>query len=112
MCLSVCLSVDCEWDYVLVSTVRSLPQRDIDSQPSDKWRAKNLGLVSDQQQLNVAITRARQGLIIIGMYTRTSLSSRMADSGCITYCLCDVPATTTTTTTTTTTGPLLTPVLV
>ena len=58
----------CEWDFVLLSAVRSLPQREIDSQPSDRWRADNLGLVTDEHQLNVALTRARQGLIIIGMY--------------------------------------------
>jgi len=64
----MCVCVGCEWDYVLLSTVRSLPQREIDAQPSDKWRAQNLGLITDEHQINVAITRARHGLIIIGVY--------------------------------------------
>ena len=64
MCL--CVGVGSEWDYVLLSTVRSLPQREIDAHPSDRWRAQNLGFITDQHQINVAMTRARLGLIIIG----------------------------------------------
>ena len=52
---------------MLLSTVRSLPQREIDRHPSDRWRAEYLGLVTDQHEMNVALTRARQGLIIIGL---------------------------------------------
>ena len=70
------LLVGSEWDYVLLSTVRSLPQREIVSRPSDSWRADNLGVVTDHHDINVAITRARHGLIIIGMYTQSLLSSR------------------------------------
>ena len=69
------LLVGNDWNYVLLSTVRSLPQRDIDHRPSDRWTAENLGAVTDPHEINVAITRARQGLIIIGMYARTLLSS-------------------------------------
>ena len=67
-CLQMCPYVceGSEWDYVLLSMVRSLPQREIDSHPSDRWRAENLGLITDQHQINVAITQARLGLIIIG----------------------------------------------
>jgi len=62
----VCVYAGSEWDYVLLSTVRSLPQREIDTHPSDRWRAQNLGFITDQHQINVALTRARCGLIIIG----------------------------------------------
>jgi len=55
-----------EWDYVILSTVRSLPTADIEENPSMKWRMKNLGFITDEHQINVAITRARKGLIIIG----------------------------------------------
>jgi len=68
MMMGIPVCVGSEWDFVLLSTVRSLPQREIDPRPSDRWRAQNLGFITDTHQINVAITRARQGLIIIGMY--------------------------------------------
>ena len=55
-----------EWDYVILSTVRSLPDCDIDQKPTDGWRKKYLGFISDKNQVNVALTRAKRGLIIIG----------------------------------------------
>jgi superfamily I DNA and/or RNA helicase len=55
-----------EWDYVILSTVRSLPVEDIDPHPSLRWKGKHLGFITDDHQINVAITRARKGLIIIG----------------------------------------------
>lgn len=59
---------DREWNYVVLSTVRSLPQQEIVGRPSDSWRAEHLGLIlTDAHLINVALTRARQGLIIIGM---------------------------------------------
>jgi len=57
---------------VLLSTVRSLPQREIDPQPSDRWRLQNLGFITDQHQINVAITRAKLGLIVIGSYNNSN----------------------------------------
>lgn len=55
-----------EWDYVLFSTVRSLPKMLIEPQPSIGWCKQNLGFIMDENQINVALTRARKGLIIIG----------------------------------------------
>ena len=34
-----------------------------------KWKQNNLGFLTDTHQVNVAITRAKYGLIIIGKYT-------------------------------------------
>ena len=66
--VSVSACVDREWNYVLLSTVRSLAQREIVDQPSDSWRTEHLGLLlTDANEINVAITRARHGLIILGM---------------------------------------------
>ena len=66
--LTVITSQGGEWDYVILSTVRSLPDCDIDSKPTDGWRKKYLGFISDKNQVNVALTRAKRGLFIIGMF--------------------------------------------
>ncbi|XP_071791761.1 3'-5' exoribonuclease HELZ2-like isoform X2 [Asterias amurensis] len=55
-----------EWDYVILSTVRSLPRVEIDERPSVAWKKQNLGFITDENQTNVAITRPRLGLIILG----------------------------------------------
>lgn len=55
-----------EWDYVIFSTVRSLPDYRIEPNPTLGWCKQNLGFITDQHQINVALTRARKGLIIIG----------------------------------------------
>ncbi|XP_062574956.1 helicase with zinc finger domain 2-like isoform X2 [Saccostrea cucullata] len=55
-----------EWDYVIFSTVRSLPDYRIESYPTLGWCKNNLGFITDQHQINVALTRARKGIIIIG----------------------------------------------
>ncbi|XP_071117015.1 3'-5' exoribonuclease HELZ2-like [Haliotis cracherodii] len=55
-----------EWDYVIFSTVRSLPQYKIEDKPTLGWRRYNLGFITDENQINVALTRPRKGLIIIG----------------------------------------------
>ena len=60
------ISLGSEWDYVILSTVRSLPQDEIERNPTSKWRKKHMGFIGDPHQINVAITRARKGLIIIG----------------------------------------------
>ena len=57
-----------EWDYVILSTVRSLPEYQIDENPSMGWLKHNLGFILDHNQINVAITRARKGLVVIGSF--------------------------------------------
>jgi superfamily I DNA and/or RNA helicase len=59
-----------EYDYVILSTVRS---KSLDKLKSDRivhtdkhWRHENLGFVTDSHRLCVALTRACFGLIIIG----------------------------------------------
>ena len=55
-----------EWDYVILSTVRSLPEYQIDKQPSLGWLKRHLGFITDEHQINVALTRAKRGMIIVG----------------------------------------------
>ncbi|XP_028263043.1 helicase with zinc finger domain 2-like isoform X2 [Parambassis ranga] len=55
-----------EWRYILISTVCSLPHNEIESEPDRAWLSKHLGFVGDPNQTNVAITRAKEGLCIIG----------------------------------------------
>nr|XP_054758115.1 helicase with zinc finger domain 2-like [Lytechinus pictus] len=63
---TVVTSQGSEWDYVVLSTVRSMPQIEIDDKPSRGWQRKHLGFIMDENQMNVALTRAKRGLIIIG----------------------------------------------
>uniref|UniRef100_A0A671SGS1 DNA2/NAM7 helicase-like C-terminal domain-containing protein n=1 Tax=Sinocyclocheilus anshuiensis TaxID=1608454 RepID=A0A671SGS1_9TELE len=59
-----------EWPYVIVSTVRSCSISDIESdRPSKAWLGKRLGFITDPNQVNVAITRAQDGLCILGNST-------------------------------------------
>ncbi|XP_042261546.1 helicase with zinc finger domain 2 isoform X1 [Thunnus maccoyii] len=55
-----------EWRYVILSTVCSVPSEKIESEPDRAWLSKNLGFVGDPNQINVGITRAKEGLCIIG----------------------------------------------
>ncbi|KAK2913347.1 hypothetical protein Q8A67_001746 [Cirrhinus molitorella] len=68
--VSVCTimkSQGSEWPYVIVSTVRSCSISDIKSdRPSKAWLGKRLGFITDPNQVNVAITRAQDGLCILG----------------------------------------------
>ncbi|XP_054994475.1 helicase with zinc finger domain 2 isoform X2 [Sorex araneus] len=63
---SITKSQGSEWRYVLVSTVRSCPEADVDQRPTKGWLKKFLGFVVDPNQVNVAITRAQEGLCLIG----------------------------------------------
>ncbi|KAK3577502.1 hypothetical protein CHS0354_026456 [Potamilus streckersoni] len=55
-----------EWKYVIFSTVRSLPRYKIEPSPTLGWCTLNLGFITDHHQINVALTRAKRGLIIVG----------------------------------------------
>ena len=57
-----------EWDFVIISTVRSLPRVEIEENSTFGWRKHNLGFITDDNQMNVALTRAKKGLIIVGKY--------------------------------------------
>lgn len=63
---SLSISAGREWDYVIMSTVRSMPKCQVERQPTSGWICRNLGALADQHQINVAITRARKGLVLIG----------------------------------------------
>ena len=58
-----------EKDFVIISLVRSLPDSQIEHEPSRGWLKQNLGFVTDEHQINVALTRAKRGLCIIGKNT-------------------------------------------
>ena len=58
-----------EKDFVIISLVRSLPDSQIDHEPSGGWLREKLGFVTDEHQINVALTRAKRGLCIIGKMT-------------------------------------------
>ncbi|PVD23134.1 hypothetical protein C0Q70_16397 [Pomacea canaliculata] len=79
-----------EWDYVVLSTVRSLPSYKIEPHPTYGWCRQNMGFITDQNQVNVALTRARRGIIIVGnsellkcdpVWNR--LLTRYEDLGCV-----------------------------
>lgn len=55
-----------EWRYVIISTVCSLPSDQIEEEPDGAFLSKHLGFVGDANQINVAITRAKEGLCIFG----------------------------------------------
>ena len=55
-----------EKDYVILSLVRSLPEKEIERNPSRSWLMEKLGFITDEHQINVALTRAKRGLCIIG----------------------------------------------
>lgn len=64
--LAYVFSIGSENDYVILSLVRSLPKREIEQNPSREWQTENLGFITDEHQINVALTRAKRGLFIIG----------------------------------------------
>jgi hypothetical protein len=43
-----------------------MPRDEIEQKPSIGWCQKNMGFIVDEHQINVALTRARMGLVIIG----------------------------------------------
>ncbi|XP_041917620.1 helicase with zinc finger domain 2-like [Alosa sapidissima] len=57
-----------EWPYVILSTVRSCEPSVLKTRPihSKSWEGKHMGFITDPNQVNVAITRAQDGLCILG----------------------------------------------
>ncbi|XP_023598365.1 LOW QUALITY PROTEIN: helicase with zinc finger domain 2 [Trichechus manatus latirostris] len=82
---SITKSQGSEWRYVLVSTVRTCPEGEIDQRPTKSWLKKFLGFVVDPNQVNVAITRAQEGLCLIGS---SGPGKQTSLSGCKPTCLC------------------------
>ena len=62
-----------EWDYVILSTVCSLSSYAPDGFPAPSSSKSKLGFVADEHQINVAITRTRHGLVIVGKSTEAIL---------------------------------------
>ena len=60
------LFVGGEADIIILSTVRSLPRDLIVEDPTRSWISDHLGFVTDPHQINVALTRAKHGLFILG----------------------------------------------
>ena len=59
-----------EFDFVIFSTVRSMPRHTIRNraavQPDRTWIRDHLGFITDRHQICVGITRAKHGLVIVG----------------------------------------------
>ena len=64
------LTIGDEYDYLILTTVRSQPVQDIKNPhlvlPDNSWLKEHLGFLIDTHQINVGITRAKHGLIIVG----------------------------------------------
>ncbi|KAJ6655892.1 hypothetical protein lerEdw1_004662 [Lerista edwardsae] len=84
-----------EWRYVIVSTVRSCPRSAIDRKPTKSWQKQHLGFVTDPNQINVGITRAQEGLCIIGnryLLESNTLWRRLVEHYRKQKCYTDAPA--------------------
>ena len=68
-----------EWDYVIISLVRSVKRDEIDLEPSLSWLRNHLGFLTDEHQMNVGLTRARRGLCIIGEICSFTLTAAGLD---------------------------------
>ncbi|XP_075702433.1 3'-5' exoribonuclease HELZ2 [Rhinoderma darwinii] len=55
-----------EWRYVIFSTVRSAAAEELEGRPTFSWLRQHLGFLSDPNQINVALTRAKEGLCVLG----------------------------------------------
>ncbi|XP_068677064.1 3'-5' exoribonuclease HELZ2-like isoform X1 [Montipora foliosa] len=84
--LSVFASQGAERDFIVLSTVRSMPQDQIvnGNKDNQQWLVNHLGFLTDERQMNVALTRAKHGLIIIG--NRHLLSVHRMWNSLISHC--------------------------
>ena len=55
-------------NVVILTTVHSLPEEDVPDRPSYTWINESMGFVTDEHLMNVAITRAKEALCIIGTH--------------------------------------------
>ena len=51
-----------------------MPVYEIEKKPSIGWKKRNMGFIVDEHQINVALTRARLGLIIVGEFNINKVS--------------------------------------
>ena len=57
-----------ECNVVILTVVRSTTEEHIPNHLSHTWVNENMGFVTDEHLMNVAITRAREALCIIGRF--------------------------------------------
>lgn len=55
-----------EWENVILSTVRSLPAHKVEVKSTTEWKNQHLGHLVNQGKVNLALTRAKKRLIILG----------------------------------------------
>jgi len=58
--------VSTDTDRATEATEATMPTSALNPETAKAWNNKNLGIIADKHQINVAITRARKGLVIIG----------------------------------------------
>ncbi|RUS75490.1 hypothetical protein EGW08_016758 [Elysia chlorotica] len=63
---TVLASIGRERDYVILSTVRSVPFAGLERPVSSRWAREHMGSMADSGTVNLAITRARSALFIFG----------------------------------------------
>lgn len=51
---------------MIMSVVRSCSSEEMKADNTREWRSKYIGFVGDANQINVGITRAKDGLCILG----------------------------------------------
>lgn len=67
--VTIMFRVGCQWDYVVFSTVRSIDYNKKIKNPT--LCTCNMDFITDENQMNVALTCARKKLIIIGIHAKT-----------------------------------------
>ena len=60
------LSSGKEWQNVILSTVRTLPVHKVEARSTTKWKEQHLGHLINRGQVSLALTRAKDRLIILG----------------------------------------------
>ena len=80
-------SIGSEFDFVIFSTVRSMPCQMIKSkaavQADRTWIREHLGFITNRHQICVGITRAKHGLVIVGEYTAWCLKGEHVIQQCV-----------------------------
>ena len=77
-----------EFDYVVLSTCRSVSRSEVEKMPTDDWLQRHLGVTADFHQINTALTRVKNGLIITGESCPVSQQECVCVGGCVCVCAC------------------------